>query len=141
MEKKWNEEVVRLAKDLHELKEAERNEGVRSMINILYKWVEEYFLENKYENSKILDYSIQPRNTIRVTFLSESLLINFDGFGERIIISYIKPNNQDGFDYYYSTETLKSENEEILSSKKIFEILDAFTKKALDNYSKNYVYI
>jgi len=140
MEKKWNEETVELLKDMHDLKSA----GITSIVevtNVLLSWVDEYFLKINFERSKILNYGKNSNTTIGITVLQKRLVIWVRGDLEVINIHGINNFNETIIISEFSINTYKSHENKILSRKVLFEILDEFTKGAIDNYLNERIYI
>lgn len=140
MEKKWNEEVVELLNDLHELKTAEI-EDTQVITKVLYTWVEQYFNDSNFNNSSILNYKITSNTYLRLTVLQKKLVISVQGFEELITINEIINSTDSKKLYEFNIGSFKSKDNKILSRKVLFDILDTFTKNAIENYEKELVYI
>lgn len=140
MQKRWNEEVVELLKDLHDLKSAETT-SIQEITDVLLSWVEQYFLQNNFKDSEILSYRKISNNHLRVTVLQKRLMIVVDGFSGSIKINEINKSDDISTFMEFYIGTFKCKEKKVLSRKILFEILDAFSKNAVEIYEKNEVYI
>ncbi|MFJ7914808.1 MULTISPECIES: hypothetical protein [unclassified Lysinibacillus] len=137
---KWNEEVVELLVDLNSLKMAERS-GSESITNVLFSWVEGYFSQNNFEGSLVLNYTKTSKKYIRITVLQKKLLISVDGFADVIKINTLENNQEVNTVEEFYIGTFISEKNNLLSRKVMFNILDDFTKLAVESYIKEKIYL
>ncbi|MEY2363827.1 hypothetical protein R6U76_16510 [Lysinibacillus capsici] len=140
MEKKWNEEVVELLIDLNDLITAEKN-GSESLTNLFYKWVEDYFGQNNFEDSLVLNYTKTSANHVRITVLQKKLIISVDAFADIIKLDKIVNGREYNRIDDFTIGTFKNGNSRILSRKVLFDILDGFTKEAIENYLSERIYL
>ncbi|MFP7200193.1 hypothetical protein SFC08_04385 [Lysinibacillus halotolerans] len=139
MEKKWNEEVVDLLKDLNDLKTASYTDYTK-FIEILYSWIDQYFDKTNFEDSRLLNYQ-KNSSRISLTVLQKRLVIWVNAAEEVIRINEINDIQEHVTINEFHINTFKSRENKILSRKLLFEILDSFTKSAIENYENERIYI
>ena len=139
MEPKWNEEITRFIKDIHDLKNSEGSVN-NHILEVLYNWVQEYFMNNNFENSDTLFYQVQNGQLV-LKFLYERMIIKVDNFYESISIKTITNKREEEISLVFSSESFMNEAGDILISKTFFGILDDFTKNVYARYKENIAFI
>lgn len=140
MSKKWNEEVVELLVDLNDLLTAEKK-GSETLTNLLYMWVEEYFGQKNFENSLVLNFAKTSKNHLRITVLQKKMIISVNTFGDTIKIDKIINGLETQEMGNFVIGTFKNEKSSILSRKVLFELIDEFTREAIENYVTDRIYL
>ncbi|KGA81438.1 hypothetical protein KQ41_21875 [Lysinibacillus fusiformis] len=140
MEKKWNEEVTELLVDVNDLITAEKS-GSENIINLLYTWIEDYFDQKNFDGSFVLNYTKTSAKDIRIIVLQKKLIMSVDAFADIIKIDTIVNGREYNRIDDFSIGTFKNGKSLILSRKVLFDILDKFTKEAIENYTTERIYL
>jgi len=140
VEKKWNEEVIELLVDVNDLITAEKS-GSENITNLLYTWVEEYFGQKNFDGSLVLNYTKTSAKDIRIIVLQKKLIISVDAFADIIKIDTIVNGREYNRIDDFTIGTFKNGKSLILSRKVLFDILDEFTKEAIENYITERIYL
>lgn len=140
MEIKWNEEVVDILSGLAELKRA-RVEGSEVVTETIHNWISEYFKCVNYEGTSILEYKKTSNAIIRITVLTEKIVINVDAFEDFIKFNRITNTQDVDTLLKFDLDTFKTEDNVILTKKIVFELLDQFTVEAIENYKTKRIYV
>ncbi|MFF6014138.1 hypothetical protein [Lysinibacillus fusiformis] len=140
MEKKWNEEVTELLVDVNDLIIAEKS-GSENITNLLYTWVEDYFDQKNFDGSLVLNYTKTSAKDIRIIVLQKKLIMSVDAFADIIKIDTIVNGREYNRIDDFSIGTFKNGKSLILSRKVLFDILDKFTKEAIENYTTERIYL
>ncbi|WP_446937100.1 hypothetical protein [Lysinibacillus fusiformis] len=140
MEKKWNEEVTELLVDVNDLITAEKS-GSENITNLLYTWIEDYFDQKNFDGSLVLNYTKTSAKDIRIIVLQKKLIMSVDAFADIIKIDTIVNGRECNRIDDFSIGTFKNGKSLILSRKVLFDILDKFTKEAIENYTTERIYL
>lgn len=140
MEKKWNEEVTELLVDVNDLITAEKS-GSENITNLLYTWIEDYFDQKNFDGSLVLNYTKTSAKDIRIIVLQKKLIMSVDAFADIIKIDTIVNGREYNRIDDFSIGTFKNGKSLILSRKVLFDILDKFTKEAIENYTTERIYL
>lgn len=108
---------------------------------MFYKWVEDYFGQNNFKDSLVLNYTKTSANHVRITVLQKKLIISVDAFADIIKIDTIVNGREYNRIDDFTIGTFKNGNSRILSRNVLFDILDGFTKEAIENYLSERIYL